>query len=120
MTGTTEMDLTQTGAQQVSSMAKDHIGSGKLIDPARIWIVYVSPRTRATDTLKLLCAHASDTVEWEVKETEEVAEWDYGDYEGLTREEVRKSRETLGIDQEREWSVWRDGCPGGEYEQLYL
>ena len=33
-------------------------------------------------------------------------EWDYGEYEGMTRREVRMERPG--------WTVWRDGCPGGE------
>jgi broad specificity phosphatase PhoE len=33
-------------------------------------------------------------------------EWDYGDYEGLTTPDIRARRP--------DWSLWRDGCPGGE------
>lgn len=36
----------------------------------------------------------------------DVAEWDYGEYEG--RRSVDIARDKPG------WSVWRDGCPGGE------
>ena len=36
----------------------------------------------------------------------DLAEWDYGDYEG---------RRTVDIREERPgWSLWRDGVPGGE------
>ena len=35
---------------------------------------------------------------------EELLEWDYGDYEGLTTPEIRAQRPG--------WSLWRDGCPG--------
>ena len=35
-----------------------------------------------------------------------LAEWDYGDYEGLTTHEIRT--ETPG------WLLWTYGCPGGE------
>jgi broad specificity phosphatase PhoE len=38
--------------------------------------------------------------------TEEVREWDYGDYEGLFKEEI--------LAKQPGWSIWRDGCPGGE------
>jgi broad specificity phosphatase PhoE len=38
--------------------------------------------------------------------TDELMEWDYGDYEG---------RRTLDIQTERPgWSLWRDGVPNGE------
>ena len=37
---------------------------------------------------------------------EDLHEWDYGDYEGLTSEEIHELRP--------DWVLWRDGCPGGE------
>src|SRR5205823_1089618 len=37
---------------------------------------------------------------------EDLREWDYGEYEGLTTPEIRESRP--------DWYLWRDGCPGGE------
>jgi probable phosphoglycerate mutase len=36
----------------------------------------------------------------------DLAEWDYGDYEGRTTVEIRE--------QQAGWSLWRDGVPGGE------
>lgn len=35
-----------------------------------------------------------------------MAEWDYGDYEGLLATEIRAK--------DPNWIIWRDGCPGGE------
>lgn len=47
--------------------------------------------------------------------TEEIREWEYGEYEGLLKREVKELRRQRGLEQEgREWSVWRDGCEGGE------
>jgi broad specificity phosphatase PhoE len=47
--------------------------------------------------------------------TEEIREWDYGDYEGRKPAEVRADRKARGLDGEnRSWSVWSDGCEGGE------
>jgi broad specificity phosphatase PhoE len=37
---------------------------------------------------------------------DELREWDYGDYEGLTTAEIRT--------RDPGWDLWRDGCPGGE------
>jgi probable phosphoglycerate mutase len=36
----------------------------------------------------------------------DLAEWDYGDYEGQRSVDIRKARP--------DWNVFRDGCPGGE------
>lgn len=36
----------------------------------------------------------------------DLAEWDYGDYEGLRSEGIRKERP--------HWNIFRDGCPHGE------
>ncbi len=47
--------------------------------------------------------------------TDELAEWDYGDYEGLLTREIRERRKMEGRDGVREWDIWRDRCVGGEY-----
>jgi broad specificity phosphatase PhoE len=41
-----------------------------------------------------------------VKSDRLLAEWDYGQYEGRTSADIRQARPG--------WSVFRDGCPGGE------
>lgn len=51
------------------------------------------------------------STEARVQVTEDVREWDYGDYEGVTSKEIKAQRKERG---EREWDIWRDGCPGGE------
>ena len=38
--------------------------------------------------------------------TEDLAEWNYGEYEGITTPDIRTGRPG--------WSLWTDGCPGGE------
>lgn len=48
---------------------------------------------------------------------EDIREWDYGDYEGLTSETIREQRSNNG---EGPWDIWRDGCPGGEYAERAL
>jgi broad specificity phosphatase PhoE len=66
----------------------------------RFELVLVSPLARARETCELsgLAAQAEPR--------EDLQEWDYGDYEGLTTAEIKASRP--------DWNLWRDGCPGGE------
>ncbi|MEU5852641.1 acid phosphatase [Saccharopolyspora shandongensis] len=67
--------------------------------PAGPVVVLASPRQRAQRTATL--AGLADVV------TEPLlAEWNYGDYEGLTTPQIR---ETVP-----EWTVWTHPCPGGE------
>ncbi|KAL9103937.1 MAG: hypothetical protein Q9163_001085 [Psora crenata] len=51
-----------------------------------------------------------------VQVTQDIREWDYGDYEGLTSAQIREKRRRSGEAEGggREWDIWRDGCPGGE------
>jgi probable phosphoglycerate mutase len=51
-----------------------------------------------------------------VEITEDIREWDYGDYEGVTSPDIRKIRAEQKLDEDkgRTWDIWRDGCPGGE------
>jgi broad specificity phosphatase PhoE len=62
--------------------------------------VLVSPRLRARQTCELT------GLGWVSEIEPDLAEWDYGDYEGLVSEDIRKSRPN--------WNAWQDGCPGGE------
>lgn len=112
-TGTTDIDLSPTGVTQVFSIAATTVGAGKLLDPSRLAHVFVSPRKRARRTFELLIA---DTIKDRIVTfTDDIAEWNYGDYEGLKSNEIRKLRKDRGLDKEREWSIWADGCEGGEY-----
>ncbi|GAA0516723.1 phosphoglycerate mutase [Saccharopolyspora subtropica] len=62
-------------------------------------VVLASPRQRAQRTAEL--AGLADVV------TEPLlAEWDYGDYEGLTTAQIRE--------RVPDWTVWTHPCPGGE------
>lgn len=94
------------------------VGAGKLIDPSRLAHIFVSPRRRARTTFELLLlSPSSGAAEWgkRVTYTEDIAEWDYGDYEGLKVGEIGKLRKERGLDRERTWDIWSDGCEGGEY-----
>jgi broad specificity phosphatase PhoE len=92
-TGRTDIPLTDAGRAAAQALA------GRL---AR-WhfeLVLVSPLRRALETCDL-CG-LGDLA----RPREELLEWDYGDYEGLTSDEILARRAG--------WSLWRDGCPGGE------
>lgn len=119
-TGITDLELTPFGVEQVAGTAALLVGHKKLIDPARVCHIWVSPRKRAQQTFRCLfgsddsstCGSVCDD---KVTITEDIAEWDYGDYEGMLEGEIRQKRKDAGLDGEREWSIWRDGCEGGEY-----
>lgn len=63
-------------------------------------LVLTSPLRRARETCEL--AGFADRAEID----EDLREWDYGEYEGLTTPQIRETRP--------DWILWRDGCPGGE------
>lgn len=72
-TGKTDIPLTETGEEQVTSTSKIVYGPGKLIDPAKVAKVWVSPRKRAVRTYELLSGAKGDE-----EVTESLAEWHYG------------------------------------------
>ncbi|KAI6342732.1 hypothetical protein MCOR25_011166 [Pyricularia grisea] len=120
-TGTTDIELTEDGIKQVSSAGVRFVGVNNLINPRRLGKVFVSPRKRAVQTLELLLPQEGVVQgQYEVTATEEIAEWNYGRYEGLKEEEIRSSRKERGLDLDREWNIWRDGCESGEYDAHLL
>lgn len=94
-TSRTDLPLTPRGEEQARSLA------GR-IDPADFGLVLSSPRLRARHTAEL----AGFTGPHEPVLDEDLVEWGYGDYEGLTSEEIR---ETVPG-----WTVWDHPSPGGE------
>lgn len=50
--------------------------------------------------------------EAKVQVTEDIREWDYGEYEGKTSPQIREERKAKGLSES--WDIWHDGCPGGE------
>jgi sedoheptulose-bisphosphatase len=88
-----------------------------LIDPAKLVHVFISPRQRAQQTWRIFAeTNVSDdsATRPPVSTTEALAEWDYGLYEGKLTHEIRALRQEHGLDRERAWDIWRDGCEGGE------
>jgi broad specificity phosphatase PhoE len=107
--------LTPNGEAQVSSSANKVVGLGKIIDPSRIAHLFISPRTRARRTYELLFDGASQKELQERSEiTEDIREWEYGAYEGLLTAQIRAGRKERGLDTERPWNIWVDGCEDGE------
>ncbi|KAI9371701.1 histidine phosphatase superfamily [Aspergillus egyptiacus] len=116
-TGSSELDLTDHGAKQVLASGQILVGAGKLIDPAKLARVYISPRRRAGQTFDLAFSDSDKQAlrdAGKVSETDRIAEWDYGQYEGLLTKEIRALRKEHGLDSERAWDIWRDGCEDGE------
>ena len=70
-----------------------------IIDPRNICTVFVSPRIRAHRTFHLLFGHLPDVPHHVI--TEEVREWDYGEYEGLLSSEIKQRNPS--------WIIWKDG-----------
>lgn len=114
-TGRSDIALTPNGEFQVSSSASKVVGPGKIIDPSRIAHLFISPRTRARRTYELLFDGASQKqLEGKSEITEDIREWEYGAYEGLLTAQIRAGRKERGLDTERQWNIWVDGCEDGE------
>lgn len=62
--------------------------------------VVTSPLRRAAETCRL-AGYADGVERWD-----NLMEWDYGDYEGISTDQVRRNRPG--------WTIWRDGVPNGE------
>lgn len=93
-TGRTDLPLTEHGEEQARA-AGPLLTALKLRDP----LVFASPRRRAAQTAEL--AGLTD-----VTVDDDLAEWDYGDYEGLTTPQIRESAPG--------WTIWTGAVPGGE------
>jgi broad specificity phosphatase PhoE len=92
-TSHTDVPLTEDGERAAAGLAARLTGR-------TFAVVLTSPLRRAADTCRL--AGFGDVAQ----ETDDLTEWDYGDYEGRTTAEIRA--EVPG------WTLWRDGVPGGE------
>ncbi|EME46659.1 hypothetical protein DOTSEDRAFT_70616 [Dothistroma septosporum NZE10] len=108
-TGVSDIPLTSHGENQVKATGQMVYGPGKLIDPKKVAKAWVSPRTRAIETYELLTGSKEG---YEVSES--LAEWGYGQYEGLKTQQIRDLRKEHGLDRESAWDIWRDGCEDGE------
>jgi probable phosphoglycerate mutase len=92
-TSRTDLPLTPDGVTQARADAGTLAGVG-------FSLVLSSPLRRARETARL-CGFESAA-----ELCDDLREWDYGDYEGITSDQIHAERP--------DWSLWCDGCPGGE------
>ncbi len=92
-TGLTDLPLTERGEQNARRL-------GVRLKGLTFAKVFTSPLHRATRT----CALAGFAKAAEVDR--DLAEWNYGQYEGRTTDEILADRP--------DWQLFRDGCPDGE------
>ena len=92
-TGNSDIPLLPDGEEEARALAP-------ILSRETFSQVWVSPMQRARRTCELAGLGTRAEVHQDLRE------WDYGDYEGITTPEIRKSVPT--------WSVWSHGCPNGE------
>ena len=92
-TSRTDLPLTENGRRKAGPLRETLAGRP-------FALVLCSPLRRARETCEL--AGFGDRAEID----DDLHEWDYGEYEGLTTPQIRETRP--------DWNLWTDGCPGGE------
>jgi Histidine phosphatase superfamily (branch 1) len=92
-TGTTDIPLTETGRRLAEEIRP-------VLAKEAFTLVLVSPMQRARETCAL--AGLGDVAIID----SDLAEWNYGEYEGLTAKQIHEMAPG--------WLIFRDGCPGGE------
>lgn len=92
-TGRTDIPLTDNGRAQARRI-------GQLLAGRQFVLVLTSPRQRALETCRL--SGYADVAQ----SVDQLSEWDYGDFEGLTTDQIRA--------RVPDWTVWTHPCPGGE------
>ncbi len=99
-TGRTDIPLTTAGEREArdAGVLLEQVLDGRSADA-----VFVSPLRRARQTAAIALPTTTPI------EEPLIAEFDYGDYEGLTSAEIHARHPG--------WSIFTDGCPGGEHPE---
>jgi broad specificity phosphatase PhoE len=92
-TGTTNIPLTESGRRLAERMRP-------VLAKNAFALVLCSPMQRARKTCELAGLGDPAVID------DDLVEWNYGEYEGLTANQIRETA--------RDWLIFRDGCPGGE------
>ena len=92
-TGTTDLPLLPQGEQEAEALAP-------ILSSRSFAAVFTSPLQRARRTCELAGLGQNAEI------VEDLKEWNYGDYEGITTKEIRQTVP--------DWTIWTHGCPGGE------
>ena len=92
-TGATDIPLTDNGRRFTERLRR-------VLAKEAFARVFVSPMQRARETCELAGLGAAPVID------PDLAEWNYGEYEGLTPKQIQEKAPG--------WLIFRDGCPGGE------
>jgi probable phosphoglycerate mutase len=92
-TSRTDLPLTDAGRERARALPAALSGFS-------FAAVLCSPLRRARETCEIAGFGERAVID------DDLREWDYGDYEGLTTAQIHE--------RDPNWVLWRDGCPGGE------
>ena len=95
-TGTTDIPLTDNGRRLAERLRP-------VLAKEKFALVLCSPMQRARETCELAGFGSAAVIE------PDLAEWNYGKYEGLTTNQIQEGRPG--------WLIFRDGCSDGESPQ---
>lgn len=115
-TSFTDLSLTEFGVQQMKKTGIELFKNTNFLEADNLKYIITSPRKRALQTISYIleCLTEEERSKIRVVIDEDLREWEYGDYEGLLTSEIIELRKSRGLDKEKPWLIWRDGCENGE------